>query len=242
VTLKEMDQKFNLADKLQQQCQSKTWKPRVHAELLLLDLFWTQNFEFVDGDRYIGSSKAACYCCYHYIHAHPGRFVVPACHNNNWLNWRAPDIYNPGRPDLIRTREDILNDMAKQIRLDVLGQLDERRGPAKRKADSLTEISSVWVDKLCIERLKPITGSEDSISRQELDDVTDAGVGSSDKLDSSNEDPGVASSDSTNSEEGQKQLEVPDYALEWRGKVEEVSNHVDDDDEDEDDSEGGVAL
>ncbi|PMD30803.1 hypothetical protein L207DRAFT_612083 [Hyaloscypha variabilis F] len=76
------DRLHQLSPKLREECQKKTWRPRVHAELILLDLFWSQNLEFVENDKYIGCSKPACYCCYHYITVHPGRFVPPACHNN----------------------------------------------------------------------------------------------------------------------------------------------------------------
>ncbi|KAI9047071.1 hypothetical protein LZ554_009145 [Drepanopeziza brunnea f. sp. 'monogermtubi'] len=141
--LRDMDRRFKLSDDFQNQCRSATWKPRVHAELLLVDLFWRRGFEFVDGDRYIGCSKPACYCCYHYIQNHPGRFVVPACHNNNWLNWRAPDIKERCRSDLVDARAAVLQKMVEKIRLDVFDQIRQRRGPAKWKADSLTEISTV---------------------------------------------------------------------------------------------------
>jgi len=80
--LEELDRLHQPFPKLREECQKKTWRPRVHAELILLDLFWSQNLEFVENDKYIGCSKPACYCCYHYITVHPGRFVPPACHNN----------------------------------------------------------------------------------------------------------------------------------------------------------------
>ena len=57
-----------------------TFLPRVHAELVVLDHFHTQELVFAEGDKYIGCSKQAC-CCYHYICAHPGKFVHPASHN-----------------------------------------------------------------------------------------------------------------------------------------------------------------
>ncbi|KUJ09327.1 uncharacterized protein LY89DRAFT_555967, partial [Mollisia scopiformis] len=117
------------------------WRPKVHAELLVLDHFWTQSLEFLDGDRFIACSKPACYCCYHYIAAHPGRFEVPPSHNNCWIRWRAPDIFDSTRQDLLKTREDILNAMAKKIRIEVLEQIRERRGPRANRPDSLTEIS-----------------------------------------------------------------------------------------------------
>jgi hypothetical protein len=67
-------------------------KTYVHAELLLLDYFFKNNFEFAGGDNYIGCSKPACYLCHAYIENHPGRFSVPPCHNKIYLKWRTPDI------------------------------------------------------------------------------------------------------------------------------------------------------
>ncbi|KAF8858779.1 hypothetical protein BDZ45DRAFT_553483, partial [Acephala macrosclerotiorum] len=139
--LDELDAKFGLSQQLRDQCTSSTWRPRVHAELLVLDLFYTQEFEFVDNDRFIACSKPACYCCYHYIKAHPGGFEVPASHSNCFLKWKAPDIYDSSRQILVKTREDILNAMTEDIRREALNQIRERRGPRTYRPDSLTEIS-----------------------------------------------------------------------------------------------------
>lgn len=141
--LQELDRLYGLSSALQKLCQSRTWKPRVHAELILLDMFWIQELEFVGNDRYIACSKPACYCCYHFIIAHPGGFVAPPCHRNLWLNWKAPEIYDSRETRLIKARENILNEMAKKIRTDALAQIRECKGPRSRKPDSLTEISSL---------------------------------------------------------------------------------------------------
>jgi hypothetical protein len=146
--LRDLDQKFNLSSKLATECRSPKWRPRVHAELILLDKFWIEGLDFVDGDRYIGCSKPACYCCYHYIVAHPGRFVVPASHNNAYIDWKAPDIYDADKTALIKARATILNAMAMKIRNEVEGQILERRGPARWRPDSLTEMSTVRVGML----------------------------------------------------------------------------------------------
>ncbi|TAQ83335.1 hypothetical protein B7494_g8342 [Chlorociboria aeruginascens] len=142
--LTELDHRFSLSDNLHHFCNSNGWRLKVHAELILLDLFWTQKFDFVDADRYIGCSKPACYCCFHYIKAHPGKFVIPACHNNFYENWRTPDIFNAGDETAIRTRRNILIEMSKIIRRDVWNQIAELRGPNHtKKPDSMTEMSSV---------------------------------------------------------------------------------------------------
>jgi len=117
--------------------------PIVHAELIVLEHFYTNTYHFVENDKYIGCSKPACYCCYHYICAHPGNFVRPASHNKNYLNWRPPDIISEDPEGLdVKYQRDILNDMIKQIRNDVLAQIKERRGPGNMHHDSTTGISA----------------------------------------------------------------------------------------------------
>ncbi|TVY82417.1 hypothetical protein LSUE1_G005846 [Lachnellula suecica] len=196
--LRDLDQKFGIASELRRQCAASTWRPRVHAELTLLNHFWAQNLEFVDADRYIGCSKPACYCCYHYIQAHPGRFILPPSHNSIYLNWKAPDIYDATDEKKIKTREDVLNEMAKKIRIEVLAQIVEKRGPASWRPDSLTEISTVrfracfrsakdpetniWIDEGSSETLNEDGELEDRLERQgegesEIESEDDEGGG-----------------------------------------------------------------
>ncbi|KAI9649395.1 hypothetical protein NHQ30_001971 [Ciborinia camelliae] len=139
--LAEMDHKYQLSRNLSSHCLDNNWRPKVHAELLLLQTFHTRNLKFVDNDKYIACSKPACYCCYHYIKAHPGKFVVPGSHHNNYLNWRAPDVeVGDDKGESIRMH--ILIEMSKIFRGEVLHQIWEMRGPRKWKPDSMTEISS----------------------------------------------------------------------------------------------------
>jgi hypothetical protein len=101
--------------RLQQECCFKT---RVHSELLLVDLFYWHQFEFLDDDSFIGCSKPACFHCFQYILAHPGNFVLPACHNKMYLAWRTPDILeeNVSISTAIGIREAITRKMISSIR------------------------------------------------------------------------------------------------------------------------------
>lgn len=67
---------------------------RVHAEILLADLFSRRGWKCVDGDKYIGCSKGACFCCASYLSLHHFDFVKPASHNKVILGWRGPEA-NP---------------------------------------------------------------------------------------------------------------------------------------------------
>jgi hypothetical protein len=142
--IEELDHLYKLSPRAKELCQSHCWRPRVHAELLILNHFYTKNLEFAANDRYIATSKPACHFCYHYILAHPGCFVPLACHNNTYPNWRAPDIIasSPGAEEAVKLREDILNEMVQKIRIAALKQIVERRGPRDRQFDSTTGFSN----------------------------------------------------------------------------------------------------
>lgn len=189
--LQELDQRLNLSARLKEQCQNTNWRPRVHAELTILDKFWTEELQFFDGDRYIGCSKPACFCCLHYIQAHPGRFVIPPSHNNNYINWKPPDIYDASE-ELLSTRDGILNKMAEKIRGEAIAQILERRGPARWRPDSLTEISTVRAGKL--PEVSPGRPSEDSGFEDEFHgDQSEAGQGSEPECESEDEEIGGVS-------------------------------------------------
>ncbi|KIN03025.1 hypothetical protein OIDMADRAFT_119255 [Oidiodendron maius Zn] len=130
-----------LLDLLQQECHFKT---RIHAELLLVDLFYWSKFDFLEDDPYVGCSKPACFSCYHYILAHPGNFVLPASHYKIYLSWRSPDILRDEvSPSTIsRVREKITVKMNSSIRAELARQIDGKcsRNPARH--DSITGTST----------------------------------------------------------------------------------------------------
>jgi OTT_1508-like deaminase len=136
-----MDVKFNILDRFLAKYKDKNFKPRVHAELILLEFFHKNRLQFVEDDRFIGCSKPACYCCYHYISAHPGGFVRPPSHGIRYLNWRPPDLANPKDALEGAHQRDVLNQVIKQIRLDALRQIEQRRGPSEWRPDSTTGIT-----------------------------------------------------------------------------------------------------
>ena len=136
-----MDSKFGVYDRFLQILSKDTFRPRVHAELILLEFFHENHMSFVDNDRFIACSKPACYCCYHYINVHPGNFVLPSSHGVRYLNWRPPNPHVENLSDKKHQR-DILNKMAEVIRRDALHQIEQRRGPGTWRSDSTTGIST----------------------------------------------------------------------------------------------------
>jgi OTT_1508-like deaminase len=99
--------------------------------------------QFFDNDRYIGASKAACYCCSLYIREHPGGFVEPATHQKNYLNWlpptSTPEVQEPNSETAIHERM-MLNSMVKAIRKRTIEQLKAQTGGERRRHhfDSIT--------------------------------------------------------------------------------------------------------
>ena len=140
--LNAMDTKFKIYERLKKEYKDPTFLPHVHAELILLDHFYKGRYNFVDGDKYIGCSKPACYCCYHYISVHPGNFAHPASHNKTYLAWRPPDIVGDDVEESAKKhRRDIMNKVIEIIRTDVLEQIDKKSGSCHMHPDSTTGIT-----------------------------------------------------------------------------------------------------
>ena len=121
---------------------NETFKPRIHAELLLLEHFYHRNLAFVEDDRYIGCSKPSCYCCDLYMKCHPGGFVTRACHGNLWINWRAPIPPIDDDEQARKHTAKMLNEMVKTVRRDAIGQLLSKKPRRRRVPDSTTGMST----------------------------------------------------------------------------------------------------
>jgi hypothetical protein len=136
-----MDMKFKLQERLDKVYNEKSFRPRVHAELNLLEHFYSNKLSFFDDDRFIGCSKPACYCCYHYISQHPGDFVHPPSYGSRCLNWQPPDLVNSGDEQGKFHQRDILNKVIRKIRLDTFRHIEQRRGRSHWRPDSTTGIT-----------------------------------------------------------------------------------------------------
>ena len=153
----------NLWQLVKDRCSFST---RVHAELLFVNHFQEHQYAFVADDRYIGCSKPACYCCYHYISALRQGFnlSMPACHNNLYLAWRAPDIPQGRGKEALKQQQDALNTMILSIRADLQRQIDGREPRRPSQYDSLTGVTPLH------EREIPETGKDEpNLSRNDAD-------------------------------------------------------------------------
>lgn len=138
-----MDAKFQITKRYMDHYTSPTFQPRVHAELILLEMFSTKKLQFLEDDKFIGCSKPACYCCHLYIQCHPGNFVEPASHQKIYLNWRAPDQCQ-GMPK--GHQQNMFNLMIARIRSAVFQHLEKQTSSLGWHPDSTTgatDLSSV---------------------------------------------------------------------------------------------------
>ena len=141
--LKSLNVALNIENIVRKEYEKKNFKPQVHAELILLEFFYRnrQNFEFVGNDRFIGSSKPACYCCHLYIREHPGGFVEPATHQKIYLNWMpptsVPEVQDP-ESYMANHERAMLNSMVKAIRKRTVEQIKMQSGKRQKHFDSVT--------------------------------------------------------------------------------------------------------
>ncbi|PGG96424.1 hypothetical protein GX51_07830 [Blastomyces parvus] len=149
--LRKMDETTQISCRFRIPYTDRTIRPRVHAEIQVLEHFHEKGLQFEDSDRYIACSKPACYCCKLYFRHHPGSFEEPASHCKIYLNWRPPDVNiridanaangDEDKDGQIRQRN-ILNAMIRDIRRDALHQIAVKQKPANWHPDSCTGITS----------------------------------------------------------------------------------------------------
>jgi len=146
--LQSQDEKFHLLleKRIRDEYQNPKFKLRIHAEVILLDLFHRQKLRFWDGIRYIGVSKPACFLCYQYFRAHPLQVQTSGCSNNLYIQWQPPYVQED-LPTLVKEQEDILNTMIRGIRLFVLDKIVPEYQGIKAHPDSTTGLgTSVFAD------------------------------------------------------------------------------------------------
>ncbi|KAF2725394.1 hypothetical protein K431DRAFT_259979 [Polychaeton citri CBS 116435] len=112
----------------------------VHAETYLADHFHLHKMKFVERVKYIGCSKASCYCCSLYLRHHPICWVDRPCHGNLWPRWSPPSMPVDGEMDEVKAKHNlsVLNRMIADIRTEFLGQIEERIPRRQFKPDSST--------------------------------------------------------------------------------------------------------
>lgn len=116
-------QKFQLNERIESQCMNETFRPFVHAEVLVYDWITTRGEEsglsFFNGWKYIGASKPTCKLCDYFFDAVGGNIGRRSSHGNVYINWRLPDGYraasSEGRSSVYITMNNRIRDDAFKI-------------------------------------------------------------------------------------------------------------------------------
>ena len=117
-------------------------RPRVHAEVQILEHFYRNRLSFAKSDRYVACSKLACLCCAMYFRYHPARMVIPDSHQNVWTNWGPPLVEKFSKSHETGKRQlDILNNMIDDLRKRVISQALEQSSVGNQYPDSSTGIT-----------------------------------------------------------------------------------------------------
>ena len=163
LALSEMDLRFGIYARYMEMYCDSNFKPRVHAEVQILDYFHNNDLKFEESDIFVACSKPACYCCSLYFQYHPLRPVAPASHQTLHKNWRLPDFV-PGN----NTQRDILNKIIEDVRVEALYQIDQRRPNAQWHPDSttgITESNSHFLEQESLEHLSEISNLSEKFGK-----------------------------------------------------------------------------
>lgn len=133
-----MDQSMQLEKKLIELHDSERKPHTVHAEVQMLHYFHDNGLKFAEADRYIATSKPACMCCRLYFRHHPAMCVEPDTHQRVWPSWGLPLLpLGAAGPGWIEQR-DVLNNVCRDVRKEVVLVIEQRRAIAFAHPDSLT--------------------------------------------------------------------------------------------------------
>lgn len=136
--LQELDMRHAVLGRMARQYNGKP--RRVHAEILVLEHFWAARRLFALGERFIGCSKPACYCCRRYIEGHPIGCFVPDSHENIYPGW-SPPLLGADDPGFVDKRR-VLQGVIDALRASALEQISQLSGRAARcHPDSVTGIT-----------------------------------------------------------------------------------------------------
>lgn len=135
-------EKFEVDTIIRKQAGLKTFRPIVHAEVLVLESIardgGTHSSRFFNGYRYIGSSKPTCRLCEYYFSFHASGVAVRPPHRNVYPNWRMPDVYQDQGYKAVKEREKLMEKILFKIREDAFRTLAEKV-PERKFHDSNTE-------------------------------------------------------------------------------------------------------
>jgi hypothetical protein len=139
-----LDDRFGVEARVREEYARKTFQPRVHAELIVIEHFHhpRTSLHYLDHDPYVGTSKPACYCCALYIREHPAGFEAPSSHQKICLNWMPPTsiqaVVKDPDSELAVHEQRMLNKMVESVRRRTVEQIRTRTYRRQRQFDSIT--------------------------------------------------------------------------------------------------------
>lgn len=147
--LKQQAEEFNKMDlnrAIRDQVCKRTFRPIVHAEVLIHDYLVRNNLtdpgNFWRGWQYIGTSKPTCRMCEYYFTSHPENQIrVRPSHGNLYPNWRVPEVLSEDDPEVRKAHRILVAKISEKIWNDVERTLRQRTTQGK-KHDSNTYTTS----------------------------------------------------------------------------------------------------
>lgn len=142
-------QKFDLDDRIREQCTKDTFRPVVHSEPLVYNWITTEGskrgLRFFNGWKYVGSSKPTCKLCDYFFDAVDDDIARRPSHGNIYLNWRLPEGYGVAAGD---PRTKVYFGMNNRVRDEAFRMMSSKCSTSKSH-DSDTY--SCWTKKQTVE-------------------------------------------------------------------------------------------
>jgi hypothetical protein len=162
--LQHMDECGTIMPRISDQYSNDDWQPIVHAQLILLEAMHNRQYTFYNNDKFVACSKAACFCCYHYICNHPGGFARPACHKKVYLNWKPPSLfYATGDEEIVQQR-DVMNELIDEVRNPMVDRVLRQRSIAWHSNSS----TGITLSVIQISESQPSSSSAEVVFVSEL--------------------------------------------------------------------------
>lgn len=171
-------QQFELDENIREQNMSNSFRPIVHAEVLVHESIVNDPevsdvlhpSRFFEGYRYIGTSKPTCRLCHYYFRAlRDNAIQVRQTHRNLYANWRAPDVFQDQGEihgdTAAKRREDILNTVIKSVRKDTYRILSDKMSESKKHDSNTSRTYGRAFD------LESNSRAEEAIEEENVDDI-----------------------------------------------------------------------
>ncbi|KAL7946768.1 hypothetical protein V8C42DRAFT_318748 [Trichoderma barbatum] len=135
-------QAFDLDDRIKQEYGRDSFRPIVHAEVLLLNWISKQGeivpSRFFNEWKYIGSSKPTCKMCDYYFLAHKSDVEHRSSHGNLYSSWRVPDVFPYQGEAALKARQVMVDSLLQQVRKDAFDIVRKKAFPSAKGDDSNT--------------------------------------------------------------------------------------------------------